>query len=150
MILLTVPAWSDQEAWDAAREEAEAIGQRIRDGQPFAEAARLHSADPTAENGGDMGYLHAGALNHTVQEVVEKLEPGQMAPEPVTVLEGVVLVRLEDRRDAQVHDFADVRERATGLWQRDATEQSYKAALEKLRASTDIRLDETYLNTLPE
>lgn len=150
VILLSVPAWSDQEAWDAAREEAAEIAARIRDGEPFAEAARLHSADPTAANGGDMGYLHAGALNYAVQEVVRDLQPGEMAAEPVTVLEGVVVVRLEDRKEAQVHALAEVKERATGLWQRDTAEQAYAAALVRLRAAADIQIDETYLNSLPE
>ena len=150
VILLSVPAWSDQEGWDAAREEATDIAARIREGESFAEAARQYSADPTASNGGDMGYLHAGALNYAVQEVVSDLQPGEMAAEPVTVLEGVVVVRLEDRKEAQVHAFPQVEERATGLWQRETAEQAYAAALEGLRAGADIQIDETYLKSLPE
>ena len=149
VILLTVPAWSDESAWDAAREDAAAIAASIREGKPFAEAARQHSADPTAANGGDMGFMHAGSLNHSVQAAVDELEPGEMADDPVTVLEGVVLVRLEERKAATVHDFEDVRERATGLWQREASDKAFTATLARLRDDSDIQLDEEYLQTLP-
>ena len=79
VILLSVPAWSDESEWDAARDEAAAIAASIRGGQSFAEAARQHSADPTAANGGDMGFMHAGSLNYSVQAAVSELEPGDMA-----------------------------------------------------------------------
>lgn len=149
VILLSVPAWSDESAWDAARENAAAIAASIREGKPFAEAARQHSADPTAASGGDMGFMHAGSLNHSVQAAVSELEPGEMAAAPVTLLEGVVLVRLEERKAATVHDFEDVRERATGLWQREASDKAFTATLARLRDDSDIQLDEEYLRTLP-
>ena len=148
-ILLSVPAWSDETVWDAAREQAAAIAASIREGKPFAEAARQHSADPTAANGGDMGFMHAGSLNHSVQAAVNELEPGEMADDPVTVLEGVVIVRLEERKAATVHDFEDVRERATGLWQREASDKAFTATLARLRDDSEIQLDEEYLRILP-
>lgn len=149
VILLSVPAWSNETAWDAAREEASAIADSIRGGKSFADAARQHSADPTAANGGDMGYMHVGSLNYAVQAAVIELEPGEMPDEPVTVLEGVVLVRLEDRKEATVHEFSYVQERAHGLWQRDASEKAFAAILARLRDDSDIQMDEEYLRTLP-
>jgi parvulin-like peptidyl-prolyl isomerase len=149
VILLGVPPWADESAWTAARDEAKALAQRIRAGLPFAEAAKTHSVDPTAPNGGDMGYLHSGALNQAVQAVVNTLQPGEMSPEPVTVLEGIALVKLVDRKTPQVHEFVEVRERATALWLRDASERAYEAALKELRNGADIQLDEEYLLTLP-
>ena len=149
VILLSVPAWSDESEWDAAREDAAAIVFQIREGQSFAETARQHSADPSAANGGDMGFMHAGSLNHSVQAAVNELEPGDMVDDPVTVLEGVVIVRLEERKAAKVHDFEDVRERAAGLWQREASDKAFTATLARLRDDSDIQLDEEYLQTLP-
>jgi len=102
VILLQVPPWSDQSAWDEANTKAVAIAERISAGASFAQEARLHSGDATAADGGDMGYVHDGTLSVAVQEAVENLEPGQMVPEPVRVLEGMVLARLEDRRPANV------------------------------------------------
>lgn len=150
VILLSVPPWADSGTWDAAREKATQVLTDINDGQDFADAAREHSADPSAANGGDMGFLHAGVLDGELQKIVSELGPGQLYPAPITVLEGVVLVRVEARRAAQVRKLDDVRERAAGLWRRDAEKSAYETALVRLREASEIVLDEEYLGKLPD
>ena len=150
VILLPVAAWADTATWNAAREKAAGILMSIREGRDFADAAREFSADPSAESGGDMGYVHAGVLQGELLDVVSQLANGDMADRPVTVLEGVVLVRVEDRRPPQVHALEEVRERAAGLWRREAEQAEYKAAIARLRESTEIVMNETYLETLPD
>jgi hypothetical protein len=66
------------------------------------------------------------------------------------VLEGVVLVRVEHRREPQVHALDEVRERATGLWRRDAEQAAYEAEVARLRGASDIVMDEIYLEKLPD
>lgn len=149
VILLAVPAWADSATWDAAREQAAGILMSIREGQDFADAAREYSTDPSAENGGDMGYLHAGVLDGELLQVVSELGDGEICDSPITVLEGVVLVRVEDRRAAQVHSFDEVSERATGLWRREAEQAEYDAAMLRLRDANEIVIDESYLEKLP-
>jgi len=150
VILLSVSPWADSGTWDAAREKATQVLADINAGQDFADAAREHSTDPSAANGGDMGFLHAGVLDGELQKVVSELGPGQLYPEPITVLEGVVLVRVEARRAAQVRKLDDVRERAAGLWRREAEQSAYETALARLREASEIVLDEEYLGKLPE
>jgi hypothetical protein len=150
VILLAVPAWADNATWDAAREKGAAILMSIREGQDFADAAREHSSDPSAANGGDMGYVHAGVLEGELLQVVNALGDGEMADRPVTVLEGVVLVRVEHRREPQIHALDEVRERATGLWRRDAEQAAYEASIARLRDASDIVMDESYLEKLPD
>lgn len=150
VILLSVPPWADSGTWDAAREKATQVLADINGGQDFADAAREHSADPSAANGGDMGFLHAGVLDGELQKVVSELGPGQLYAEPITVLEGVVLVRVEARRAAQVRKLDDVRERAAGLWRRDTEKSAYETALVRLREASEIVLDEEYLGKLPD
>lgn len=97
-----------------------------------------------------MGFLHAGVLDGELQKIVSELGPGQLYPAPITVLEGVVLVRVEARRAAQVRKLDDVRERAAGLWRRDAEKSAYETALVRLREASEIVLDEEYLGQLPD
>jgi len=73
-----------------------------------------------------------------------------MADQPVTVLEGVVLVKLEERKAAAIRVFDDVRERARGLWERDASDRAFAATLARLRSESDIQMDEEYLRTWPK
>ena len=96
-----------------------------------------------------MGYVHAGVLEGELLKVVNELGDGEMANRPVTVLEGVVLVRVEDRRAPQVHTLDEVRERATGLWKRDAEQAAYEAAIARFRDASEIVMDEDYLEKLP-
>jgi hypothetical protein len=44
----------------------------------------------------------------------------------------------------------EVRERATGLWRRDAEEAEYEAAIQRLRDASEIVMDESYLEKLPD
>lgn len=149
VILLPVAAWADRGTWDAARMKAAGILDDIHDGQDFADAAREHSADPSAANGGDLGYVHAGVLDGELLRVVTELKSGEISADPVTVLEGVVLVRVEGRRVPQMHALDKVRQRAIGLWRRDAEQLEYEAAIARLRESSEIILDQAYLEKLP-
>jgi len=150
VIVLQVPPWSDQSAWDETTAVAVAIAERISAGASFAEEARLHSDDATAADGGDMGYLHDGTLSVAVQDAVGALQPGQMLPEPVRVLEGVVLARLEDRRPANVRALETVREQAASLYRRDASDGAYEEYMSRLRGASDVQIDDEYLEKTPE
>ncbi len=150
VILLQVAAWADAAAWEATKTQAETIADRIRGGESFAELARMFSTDPSAANGGDMGYLHAGTLSGPVQAALDGLSVTELAAEPVRVLEGIAVVRLDERRPAAVRSLDSVRERAIGLWQREMSKNLRRENLARLRNESDIRIDEDYLEHLPD
>ncbi|HEB98445.1 MAG TPA: hypothetical protein ENJ05_02955 [Thiotrichales bacterium] len=131
VILLRVPPSAAPEAWDAAKEEAARLVRQLRAGADFAELARLHSADPSAEQGGDMGYLHRGMLAEPAQKAVDALSPGEIS-DPVVLLQGVAIFRLEDVTQPKLRDFEEVKERAANLWKRERTEQAWQGLLQKL------------------
>ncbi len=149
VILLKVDPSSPKAAWQAAREEAGRIVERLKNGAEFAELARLHSGDPTAANGGDMGYVHRGMLPKPVQEVIDGLKPGSITG-PVTLLEGIAVLRLEDRKPARQRGFEEVRRRAADLWRRDEGEARWKELIAHLHKTTPVRIDESiYLPPAP-
>ena len=148
VILLRVPPSSRKDVWDAAAAEAETIAERILSGASFADEAREHSDDLTAENGGDLGYVHDGTLGPEIHGALDSLSPGEMAPEAIRVLEGMVLVQLEDRRPAELVPFDDAGEQALSLYLRENADAAYASALEQLREASDIRIDEDYVETL--
>lgn len=144
VILLRVMPDDPRSAWKAAQEEAEGLLERLREGADFAEMAHIHSADATAEEGGDMGYLHLGMLAPAIEHAAREMQPGEIS-EPLAVLEGVALVRLEDRREPALQAFSDVAKRAGGLLQRQRSEQALTTLREHLRESADIELREELL-----
>lgn len=139
VILLKVDPSAARPAWDGARAEAAAIHARLARGAEFAELARLHSADESAARGGDMGYLHRGMLPEAVQAEVDSLAPGAVS-KPLTTLDGVALLRVDDRKAARLRDFASVRERALQLWTREQGEHAWQAFLAALKAKADIEI----------
>jgi parvulin-like peptidyl-prolyl isomerase len=143
VILLTVDPSSPQAAWNAAHAEAKAIHARLLKGASFAELARLHSGDISATRSGDMGYVHRGMLPDAVNTTVDTLQPGAFSA-PVQLLEGVAILKLEDRKVSRQRAFADVRERAGDLWQRAEAEAAWKALIADLRRTTTVRIDESH------
>jgi parvulin-like peptidyl-prolyl isomerase len=149
LILLKVDPSSPRAIWEKAGEEAERLHQRLQKGADFAELARLHSADPSAARGGDLGYLHRGMLPEPVQkQVIDTLQAGTVAP-PVVLLEGIAIVRLVDRRSAQRRSFEDVRKRAGELWARAQGEAAWQTLITDLRARARIQVDESRFLPLP-
>jgi parvulin-like peptidyl-prolyl isomerase len=142
VILLKVDPSAPRAAWDAARAEADKLYAKLKGGADFAALAKLHSGDATADKGGDMGYLHRGMLPDGVHSVVDKLRPGQTA-EPVTLLEGVAILRLEDRKSAQQRSFEDVRARAGELWQREEEAARWQKFVADLRQATPVKVNES-------
>jgi len=139
LIMLGVEPWAPTSKWQAAEEEASGLVRRLRDGDAdFAELARLSSSDASAAQGGDLGFVHLGMLAPEVQKHVDKLDVGEVA-DPLRLLQGIAIFRLDGREDAQLNDFGQVQERATGLLQRHEQRQAWTQLLERLRKQTPIQ-----------
>ena len=142
LILLKVDPSSPQTVWNSAKEEGQRIHQRIKAGADFGELARLHSGDASAAKGGQMEYTHSGMLPEALAAPVEKLKPREIS-EPVQILQGVAILRLDDRKLARQRPFDAVRERAGELWQREEGENRWKKLIADLRRATPLRIDES-------
>lgn len=144
MILLRVEASAPQAQWDAAVAEGQAIVRRLQGGADFAELARLHSADGSAQQGGELGYVHDGMLPPAAHEALQGRAAGDLVG-PVTLLEGVVVLRLHERRAARLQPLAQVRERATELCRRDQAERAWQTLLARLRQDTPHHIESSQL-----
>jgi parvulin-like peptidyl-prolyl isomerase len=148
LILLKVPPHEQQATWEAALRRAAALVAELRAGVDFASLARANSDDESASRGGDMGYLHKGMLSAAAQGVIEALQPGQVA-DPVRLLEGVAIFRLEAHKPARQREFEDVRVRAEQLWTRQQSNNAWRAFKQRLVANGQVRiLDQSLLADL--
>lgn len=141
VIVLKVDPSAAQSVWNGAAEEARTLHRKLKAGADFASLAKLHSGDRSAARGGEMEYTHRGMLPEAVQAPVDALAVGALS-EPVQLLEGMAILRLDGRRPAQQRRFEDVRERAAELWARDESEARWKKLIADLRRATAIRIDE--------
>ncbi|MBI5897937.1 MAG: peptidylprolyl isomerase [Rhodocyclales bacterium] len=138
-ILLAVDPSSPRAAWDAALREGEAIVRRIRGGASFAEQARLFSRDPSADNGGDLGYLHQGMMPESLQSKIDGFKLGEVA-DPIEMLQGVGVFRLDERISPKLQPFENVAGRARDLLLRDRQDKAWNDLIAKLRAEAKIVL----------
>lgn len=150
LILLKVDPSSTTAVWTSAMNEAQQIHVRLQRGVAFAELARMHSSDASSEKGGDLGYVHRGMLPDAIQsQVIDTLKPGQYSM-PVRLLEGVAIVRLEDRKAARLRAFEDVKARAAELLRRDQGEKAWTALIADLRRKAVIKVDDSRFLPLAE
>ncbi len=148
VILLKVDPSSPQAVWNSAHEEGKRLHKRLAGGAEFAEMARLHSGDKSAAQGGSMEYTHRGMLPESIHDVVDKLKLSELS-EPVQMLEGVAILRLDGRRPATQRAFEQVSKRASDLWQRDEAQASWNKQIGELRGAAAIHIDETQYAPLP-
>ena len=102
-------------------------------GRDFAEVARERSTDGSAQAGGDLGWFGEGVMIEPFEAAVMALEPGEIS-DPVETQFGWHVVRLIDRRDAQVPPLAEVREDLSEQIQREAA----RAYVDELRADAVV------------
>ena len=143
-ILLAVDPSSPASVWQEARDEAQRIVKRLRAGADFEETARIHSQDKSAASGGDVGYLHVGMLPESMQKTLDAFKIGEVA-DPIDVLEGVAIVRIDERVAPRLRSFADVEARARELLQREAQNKAWDEFRAGLRRAATIEVVEPAL-----
>ncbi len=147
LILLKVEPSSPAAAWQGALEEGKGLVAKLRKGDDFAALAKLHSGDASAAKGGGLGYIHKGMLAPEAQLAIDTLKPGEIA-EPVRLLQGVAVLRLDDRTAARLNPFEQVKERAGDLLVRDSGDAAWKKLTGQLRKQTKITIDQQALKAL--
>lgn len=139
VILLGVDPSSPKERWDDAMEEARKIHKRLLEGADFAETARTHSSGAEASQGGALGYIHRGMLPEVLEKKIDEFKIGEI-PEPLMILEGVAIFRLEDRLPAKLREFTDVVERARSLARREREDAAWSKLKANLKSAAKIKL----------
>ena len=142
LILLIVAPSASAQTWQAAEQEAAQLVSKLRGGADFAALARLHSADTSAAKGGDLGYIHRGMLAAEAQQALDKMvSVGEVSP-PVMLLQGVAVLRLDERVAPVLNALSVAEPRARELLMREQADAAWKGLLEGLRARTPILIND--------
>jgi parvulin-like peptidyl-prolyl isomerase len=137
VILVSVDPSSPVATWAEALNTARGIYNQVKNGADFAELARKISGDKSAANGGDLGYLHRGMLPKGLDDKVDKFQVGVVV-EPIKMLEGMAVFRLEDRIPPTVHSYDEKKEQAKELLLREKQDHAWQETIDRLRKTAKI------------
>ncbi len=115
------------------------ILQLLKEGVPFCELARRYSQAPTAQDGGDLGWLKEKELAPKIKNAVKKLKPGEVTPWLDTDA-GYQLVQLIEKRKTPDKPLAEVKNQIYKILYKKKVEQRYKRWLEQLRQKGYIKI----------
>ncbi|MDA0977655.1 MAG: peptidylprolyl isomerase, partial [Proteobacteria bacterium] len=110
---------------DAAKAEAEAIYERILNGEDYTELARVESDDiGSRENGGDLGFNEQGTFDPEFEAVAYDLGVNQVSA-PVKTEFGYHIIKVLDIEEAVTPSLADVREEVERAYRLAASEDDF-------------------------
>lgn len=110
-----------------------AIAERIKQGEDFAEVAKETSADAgSASQGGDLGYFGRDVMDPAFEEAAFALENVGDVSEPVKSEFGYHLIKLTGLRKPDVQPFAEVRAQVENRYRRQQAETAFFDKAEQL------------------
>jgi len=127
---------------DDARNRLRLLKERIENGNDFAELAKLHSDDLSANRGGDLNWLNPGDTVPEFERAMDALKPGDVS-EPVRSPFGWHLIQVLERRDQDVTQERKRLEARRALRERK-TEEAFEDWVRQARdrAYVEYRLEE--------
>jgi|SRR5579885_2216086 len=127
------------ESAEDLRRRAGEIYEALRQGADFAEVALRFSDGPSANRGGNLGFVRQGELEPAIERVVASLETNQLS-EPVESPEGVHIIRLDEKKPPQFRPFAEVKNEIKGLVFQQKTEDTYETWMKDLKNKAYIEI----------
>lgn len=146
-ILVKTDSRSDEEGLALAA----SLRERVRKGEDFAELAKAHSEDPSAQkNAGDLGFFRRGQMVAPFEEAAFAMrEPGAIS-EPVKTQFGYHLIRFQERREARQRSFEEVKEEIiTGLRQK-ISNHARQTEITRVRSAADIVWNQELMDQLEQ
>ncbi|MCA3105236.1 MAG: peptidylprolyl isomerase [Rhodocyclaceae bacterium] len=125
-----------------ANQRLRGLKERIENGAPFGELARLHSDDGSAARGGELGWISPGDTVPAFERAMDQLKVNEVS-DPVRSDFGVHLIQVLERRS---EDLSNERQRlgARQALRARKADETYQEWVRQIRdrAFVDLRLEE--------
>jgi len=130
-----------------AKKKTEALYQRAKAGEDFADLVRKYSEDESRlDLSGGMGYLERGKLSPPLDSVAFSLKVGEISP-PVKDEKGYHLISVLDIKEKKYREFnEDVARGIRGFLEEQKTNEKTKKYLEQLKEKTKFVYHEEILD----
>ena len=107
------------------------LKERLDNGSDFEELAKIHSDDPSGENGGDLDWISPGDTVPEFEKAMDRLQPGDISG-PVQSTFGWHLIQVMERRSKDVSNERQRQEARKTIVARK-TDPAYQEWLQQLR-----------------
>ncbi|MBU0683886.1 MAG: peptidylprolyl isomerase [Candidatus Omnitrophota bacterium] len=127
-----------------SRQDADDVREQLSAGADFEQLAKAKSVDPTARNGGDIGYFAKGQLMPKFENACNELEVGEISDVVRTKL-GYHIIKLTGRNKPELKPIEEVSENIRAKLHNIKREKLFNDMMEKLKADTVIEINEKAL-----
>jgi len=132
-ILITVDANAPEAEVETAREKAEALAERARAGEDFAELAIENSQDAgSAPDGGDLGWVEPGDMVQAFEDGLYELSLERPISDPVQSGFGWHVIYLRDIRPAEGMSYTEARDILLNEYQAEADDRRFLEQADRL------------------
>lgn len=107
-ILVMVSGPSQDRDRERARERAEVLLHRVREGENFGILAQSHSDCPSKARGGDLGFFSKGELDPRLERAAFALKPGEIS-DIVQTSFGFHILKLTEKRGPRLETYQEAR-----------------------------------------
>ena len=137
-ILIDTRNMKTAEELSHALEQIKTIKREIDRGVPFDEGVKKYSNCPSAQNGGDLGFIQRkGTFAKSFLDAAFSLKAGQVS-EPVQTEYGYHLIKVTDKKEGDNIQFDDVREKV----RLEAVDAEIFKLIDRLRKEAKIVLNQ--------
>lgn len=142
-IFFSIPAGADPEQKEKVRLKAEGALQEARRGKDFAQLAKTLSEDPSASNGGDIGFRSEGQMLPPLEQAAFALKKGAISSVIETPM-GYHILKAEETREAKTRSLQETRAEITSEIRKEKgkTEAGNAAAADREKALSGTPLSQ--------
>lgn len=136
-ILIRPPDNATEAQVNGAKERAEAILKRAEAGEDFAQLAKEFSMDPSASQGGDIGFAERGQLDSAYEKTAFALKTGATSG-LVQSSFGFHIIKVVEKRMAGLATLPDIRDQLTDFLKTQKNDDELDKLVRQLREEAGL------------
>jgi peptidyl-prolyl cis-trans isomerase SurA len=118
----------------------------LKAGQRFSEIAKKYSDGPSAEQGGDVGFMKEATLAPDIAAVLAKLDLNEFS-NPIQTRYGYIILKVLERYSAGIPKFEEVEQRVTEVLYDQRMQPDLREYMKRLRKESYIYKAPGYVDT---